>query len=526
MADQPVTSSHVTIHARPWKLNLDSIQRGDPVPLNSWNNTTFQYLRHHNKDTLFNFRHSQWAWKANRDNCGGIGQYTHPCSVDELKDHPDVERFPFYIKGEPSKPTIEKHEFGDNKQEPFEVVKYETELNPSSDVTSTDSSIFDRNDDQITDPEKIKLAIIKTISGYTNDDQVSETTASKYKIDKLHKLYDSDFIKDFNEHLLMGANAIEILLPDEYNFAMSKAIWPNANEMINMLMDDIGVDTDTLASTAKVPALNMLLHWQLLSANNFAQSRMSIQQRQVQHQIQSIMGNYEDHPVNVDSFAPNSKSFDGKDNLTPIVKFLSFTASTSDIPINEKRNLVNDLGVVIKKNPSDITMVDFLENQRWIFKRVDDIRQKRSNSNLTSFDLAKFRANVMAPRPPQDQPRTYNRFGNGNTRGKNDKIKPDPVEDSFAFANPHRFLPAYQDHPINKNLGYDRNRNRNQSRDGNDWKDQKPQQKFQSKPEFWPTPTQSQPESELEPRQETKEKLQKPRQPDGRGRRRRCPRRT
>ena len=102
----------------------------------------------------------------------------------------------------------------------------------------------------------------------------------------------------------------------------------------------------------------------------------------------------------------------------------------------------------LKKNEVDLNMLDFLEERKFIFERIDTIRAKRVSGNLNTFDVARFRAELLNPKPKDKPSTSYNRNISGRNQGTVE-ILPKSDQDSFSFVNPHRSIPAYKDHPIN-----------------------------------------------------------------------------
>ena len=451
----------LSVGHKPWRLDYDSVPTGDAAPIRNWFNTIFNWLRNTNRDTIFDFRKSQWSWTPNKNKQGGIGTFLHPQSLDDLKNCKDTERFPYYfVEGTKSEPVESKLDSSTSKTEPPEEKRAET---ISSD--SVKCKIYNRNDIEITADEERWSAVIRTISGYTNDDSIAAAAANKFNIkaDNAHDLYGGDFISSFEDHLRRGAFQLEPYVPKPYEYGMSNALWLSASQLLHILFTDCGIDVSK-TEQSEVPALELLESWQLIAnSHNFNQSRTLVQMRTIQNRIMNLFGNYKDCPLDIDLFNPNSSKFDGEDSLTPILAFVLFAATTSDISLADKRHLVQDLASNRKVNECDLTMKDFMEEKNWIFNRIDSIRQRRLTSGaiLSTFDMSKFRANLLNAKN-KEKTANFNR----NQVNRNGKPPDSPIKktDTFGFANPHRFLPVYRDHPIN-NL--DRNKDNRDNRDNN-----------------------------------------------------------
>ena len=463
-----MTDSDITISHKPWRLDYDKIRRGDATAVRSWANILFNWIKSSNKDQIFDFRKSQWSWEPVKGRGGGIGRFSHPVNLEQLKSHPDKVRWPFYIE----QGTDEKPKVDDESQDT--APKVETPYLGTSDQKS---SIFKKSDNQeITDPGEAWTALVTIVTGFTNDAHIASAAITKWEItvQNAATIFSGDFISAYNEHLRKGAYQIDCYLPSPYSTAISDAIWGNASQMLDTVFTDVGVEVAEVED-GKIPPFEMLLNWQLFAqSGNFTNARSLIQMRVLQNVVSSWFGDYSDEPVATDLIRANAQPFDGQDILTPVLSFMIFASSTSDIGLNDKRTIVQDLASHIKKNEVDLTLHDFISNRKYILDKIDFLRQKRTPNNLQTFDVCKFRAELNNPKP-KEKSASYNR--NQTNRGNNGKDHPNtetsvvvpPSDiDRFAYANPHRFIPNHVDHPLNCNLGYDRNKgSNNRGRDNN-----------------------------------------------------------
>ena len=473
------TESNISSAIKPWRLDYDKCTQGDPSLPRTWCNVTFNWLKKNQaKDDIFDFRRSQWTWSAGRNHAGTIGPFTHPQSVKDLKASTDTQRFPYYIEiGTKSEPASV------SKVPASEHAKHESpdDSSNSLDQTATTSwFVLRENDSKIETKETAAKALVTTINGFTNDTAISNAAITKWGIDVDNPmtLFDGNFVNAYNDHLRRGSEMLEPFIPCSYEFGISQAIWQNANQMLEMVFQDLGIEVSKIDEEDKIPPLHFVLNWHMFSSNHFGKCRSLIQNRIMQNQLQSIFGNFSSEPLNVDLFRPNSDPFSSEDMLSPAMAFLMFACGTTDIPLYIKKEIVTDLAKNIKKNEVDITLADFVQNRKYLFDRIDSFRQKRlqNGESLTSFNVSGFRAEIQNPKP-KEKSTAYNRFN----QNRNGKIISDPVTDSFGFANPHKSLPVYQDHPINKNLD-DKNKGR-QGREskGKDKNRDKPRDESKSK---------------------------------------------